>query len=96
MISQNADAALGSVMVATSDNGGHEPEFWAEVVTKRLVSISENADPHVRQQAEAFRQQVYEVVLRGIKSAITSDRTTLSVILRRQGHNQMADLLKEL
>jgi len=96
MISQSADAGLGSVMVATSDDGGHKPEFWAQVVTKRLVSISENADPHVRQQAEAFRQQVYEVVLRGIKSAIASDRTTLSVILRRQGHNHMADLLKEL
>jgi len=96
MISQSADAGLGSVMVATSNDGGHDPDFWAKIVTDRLVSISENADPHVRQQAEAFRQQVYEVVLRGINSAIASDRTTLSVILRRQGHNQMADLLKEL
>ena len=83
-------------MVATSNDGGHDPDFWAKIVTDRLVSISENADPHVRQQAEAFRQQVYEVVLRGINSAIASDRTTLSVILRRQGHNHMADLLKEL
>jgi hypothetical protein len=96
MISQSADAGLGSVMVATSNDGGHDPDFWAKIVTDRLVSISGNADPHVRQQAEAFRQQVYEVVLRGINSAIASDRTTLSVILRRQGHNQMADLLKEL
>jgi len=96
MISQNSDFALGSVMVATSNEGGHDPEFWANVVTDRLVSISQNADPHVRQQAEAFRQQVYEVVLRGIKSAIDSDRTSLSVALRRQGHNQMADILKEL
>ena len=96
MISQNADASLGNIMVASSDNGGHKPEFWADVITTRLVSISASAEPHVRQQAEAFRQQVYEVVLRGIKSAISSDRTTLSVALRRQGHHQMADLLKEL
>ena len=96
MISQNADIGLGSVMVATSADGGHDPEFWAKVVTDRLVSISDSAEPHIRQQAEAFRQQVYEVVLRGIKSAIASDRTTLSVMLRRQGHQQMADILKEL
>ena len=63
MISQSADSGLGSVMVATSNDGGHDPDFWAKIVTDRLVSISENADPHVRQQAEAFRQQVYEVVL---------------------------------
>ena len=68
MISQNADASLGNVMVATSDDGGHKPEFWADVITTRLVSISASAEPHVRQQAEAFRQQVYEVVLRGIKA----------------------------
>lgn len=96
MISQNADIGLGNVMVATSDDGGHDPAFWAKVVTDRLVSISDDAEPHIRQQAEAFRQQLYEVVLRGIKSAIASDRTTLSVMLRRQGHQQMADILKEL
>ena len=96
MISQSSDTGLGNVMVATSDNGGHAPEFWADLVTTRLVSISSNAEPHVRQQAEAFRKQVYEVVLRGIKSAIASDRTTLSAALRRQGNSQMADILKEL
>jgi len=96
MMSQSSDFGLGSVMVATSDEGGHDPEFWAKVTTDRLVSISDSAEPHIRQQAEAFRQQVYEVVLRGIKSAIASDRTTVSVALRRQGHTHMADILKEL
>ena len=95
-MSKQSVLELGSVMVETTQNKGHDPEFWAEQITKKICDISADAAPHVRQQAEAFRQQVYEVVLRGIKSAIASDRTTLSVILRRQGHNQMADLLKEL
>jgi|TARA_R100000084_G_scaffold103455_1_gene59483 hypothetical protein len=96
MISTIASASVGDVMVATSDDGGHDPEFWARVTTDRLVSISEQADPHIRMQAEAFRAQVYDVILRGIKSAIYSDRTTVAQKLRGQGHADFADILKEL
>jgi len=80
---------VGKVSVATSNDGGHRPEFWAKSVTDRLLRISDGSD-------EAFRTAVYQVVLNGIKSAITSDRTTMSVALRRQGHDEMADKLKEL
>jgi|TARA_R100000353_G_scaffold89326_2_gene66097 hypothetical protein len=96
MISNIADVALGDVWVETSNNGGHDPEFWARVTTDRLVSISEQADPHIRMQAEAFRQQVYDVILNGMKSAIFSDRTTVAQKLRGQGHADFADILKEL
>jgi hypothetical protein len=96
MMGENMGASVGTVMVATSDNGGHEPEFWAEVTTKRILQISEDAPPHVRQQAEAFRNEVYSVILRGMKSAIFSDRTTIAQTLRGQGHTQFADILKEL
>ena len=77
-------------MVATIPSSG------ARVTTDRLVSISEQADPHIRMQAEAFRQQVYDVILNGMKSAIFSDRTTVAQKLRGQGHADFADILKEL
>ena len=96
MMGSNIGVALGQVMVATSDNGGHDPEFWAEVATNRIVQISQDAPPHVRQQAEAFRNEVYNVILRAMKSAIVSDRTTIAQTLRGQGHTQFADILKEL
>ena len=96
MMDENIGVTLGQVMVATSDDGGHDPEFWAEIATNRIVQISQDAPPHVRQQAEAFRNQVYNVILRGMKSAIVSDRTTIAQKLRRQGHTQFADIMKEL
>ena len=96
MMGENIGVGLGQVMIATSDNGGHDPEFWAEVATNRIVQISQDAPPHVRQQAEAFRNEVYNVILRGMKSAIVSDRTTISQALRGQGHTQFADIMKEL
>ena len=96
MIDENIGATVGQVMVATSNDGGHDPEFWAEIATNRIVQISQDAPPHVRQQAEAFRNEVYNVILRGMKSAIFSDRTTIAQTLRGQGHTQFADILKEL
>ena len=87
---------LGQVMVSTTDNKGHDPEFWAEQITKKICSISENAAPHIRQQAEAFQNYIYQIVLHGIKNAITSDRTTMVNLLTSQGHDEMAKIIKEL
>jgi hypothetical protein len=96
MRGENIGVSLGQVMVATTDNGGHDPEFWAQVTTNKILQISEDAPAHVRQQAEAFKNEVYSVILRGMKSAIFSDRTTIAQTLRGQGHTQFADILKEL
>ena len=87
---------LGSVSVGTTSHKGHDPEFWAEQITKKICSISENAAPHIRQQAEAFQNYIYTIVLHGIKNAITSDRTTMINLLMNQGHEDMADIIKEL
>ena len=96
MISANVGVEVGTVGVATSDNGGYPPEFWANRAIEQIAGISEHAPPHIRQQAEAFRQQLYEVVLRNMKSAISSDRTTLAYLLNSQGHADLAKILKEL
>jgi|TARA_R110000822_G_scaffold30523_2_gene88950 hypothetical protein len=87
---------LGQVSVSTTNNKGHDPEFWAEQVTNKICGISEHAPEHVRQQALAFRDAVYSIVLRGIESGIESDRTTVVGLLRRQGHNDMANIIKKL
>lgn len=93
---EQGNIELGSVMVFTTDNEGHSPEFWAERITNKIVSVSENAEPHVRQQALAFRKYIYDVVLSGIGNAITSDRVTIRGKLIAQGHEDMANIIKEL
>jgi len=87
---------LGQVMVQTSENRGHPPEFWAEQITKKICDISNTAPEHVRQQAHAFQNHVYTVVLNGVKSAIDSDRVTIRGLLDSQGHKDMADIIKQL
>ena len=95
-MSNKSDFVLGNIEVHSTQNKGHDPEFWAAQATKKIVSISENAPEHIKQQAVAFQNQVYTVILYTIKNAIESRDTTLINLLREQGHEDMAKILKEL
>ena len=95
-MSGNGTFEIGNVMVSTTNNKGHDPEFWAEQITNKIVSVSANAEPHVRQQALAFRSYIYDVILAGTNSAIASDRVTIRGLLSAQGHEDMANIIKEL
>ena len=96
MIDDQIGFKLGQVMVSTTENRGHDVEFWATETTKKIVGISAEADPHIRQQAEAFRNHVYTLIYLGMKSAIASDRVTLQGTLVSQGHEDLAKVIREL
>lgn len=87
---------VGSVVVATTQNKGHDPEFWAKAASDRIVSVGGNCHPLISQQAEAFKESVEATVSFYIKEAIKSDRTTLIAELERQGHEDMASIIRSL
>ena len=87
---------LGKIDVHTTEYKGHDPEFWAEQATKKICEISMDAPEHVKQQAIAFQNQVYTVILYTIKNAINSKNVTYVNLLRQQGHEDMARIIKEL
>lgn len=95
-MSVESDFVIGKVEVHSTENKGHDAEFWASQATKKIVDISDNAPEHVKQQALAFQNQVYTVILYTIKNAIKSQNTTYSNLLRKQGHEDMAKILREL
>ena len=87
---------VGSVLVSTTHDKGHDPEFWAKAAADRIVSVGGNCHPLIAQQAEAFKQSVEKTVEFYIKEAIKSDRTTLIADLERQGHADMANIIRSL
>ena len=87
---------VGSVLVSTTQAKGHDPEFWAKAAADRIVSVGGNCHPLIAQQAEAFKQSVEKTVEFYIKEAIKSDRTTLIAELERQGHADMAKIIRSL
>tara|TARA_R100000544_G_C2198571_1_gene45478 strand:- start:53 stop:343 length:291 start_codon:yes stop_codon:yes gene_type:complete len=96
MIDDNIGFSMGKISVETTNNKGHDVEFWAEDATNRICGISEQAAPHIKEQALAFRKAIYGVILNGMKSAIASDRTTLCNKFYNIGHTEIAKILKEM
>ena len=87
---------LGQISVATTVEKGHDPEFWAEQATQRIVNVGGNCHPVIAEQAEAFKEMVQTLVCLYIKEAIKSDRTTLIAQLEKQGQPEMANILRRL
>ena len=96
MFSVEVTPKIGNVSVKTTQNEGLSPEYWTERIMERLISISDNADPMVKAQANAFANNMAQVVLLYMKQAIASDRSTVAGLLEKQGHKDMADIIRRL
>lgn len=87
---------LGVLEVATSNFGGHPPEFWADQMVKKIVSVSEEQAPHVKEQANAYRELIREVALIYINNAIKSYKTTIIQQLMKGGEEELANIIRRL
>ena len=96
MFSVEVKANVSGVNVHTTKNRGFTPEEISGRAVEKILFISNNADPLVQAQAEAFRDRIYHVIVAACKDAINSDRTTMCNIFSKQGHNDMADILRSL
>ena len=92
----SSDGAVGSVMVKTTNERGFTPEEITEDLLEKLIYISSNAHPEIRDQAIAFKNQIRPVIVHYMKQAIKSDRTTLAAQFSKQGHLDMAEIIRRL
>lgn len=89
-------AKVGDFLVKTTENRGFTPEEITEDLLTKLIFISGESHPAIREQAVAFRDQIRPVIVYYMKQAVRSDRTTLAAQLSKQGHNDMADIIRRL
>ena len=96
MFTVDVESNIGNVVVETTQNKGLSPEYWTQRIVEKLVSISDGADPMIKAQAEAFKQDISRVILLYIKQAIASDRATVAGLLEKQGHKDMAEIIRRI
>lgn len=87
---------LGVLEVATSNFGGHPPEFWADQMVKKIVFVSEEQAPHIKEQANAYRELIRKVALIYINNAIKSYKTTIIQELMKGGEEELANIIRRL
>ena len=84
------------VTVHTTDGRGCTPEEVAERCVDRLISVSDTADPALRDQAYAFKKQANQLIAYYMRQAIRSDRTTIYNALKDAGHPKLAEAIRRL
>ena len=80
----------------TTQERGFTVEEIAEDLLNKLLFISSEAHPAIREQAMAFKNQIRPAIIHYMKQAVRSDRTTLAAQLGKQGHYDMAEIIRRL
>jgi hypothetical protein len=84
------------VDVKTTKNRGFTPEEVAERCADKVISISDTANPIIRDQARVFKNHLIKVLSVYMREAIKSDRTTVYNALLDAGHKDLAELIRRM
>ena len=90
------EMSVGSVGVRTTNNRGFTPEEVAELCVDRLMIVSNDAPPAIKDQALAHKERMKAVIAVYMKQAIQSDRTTVYNAIKDAGHKKLAEYIRKM
>ena len=90
------EMSVGSVGVKTTNNRGFTPEEVAELCVDRLMLVSNDAPPAIKDQALAHKERMKAVIAVYMKQAIQSDRTTVYNAISEAGHKKLAEYIRKM
>jgi len=96
MLNVNGEGEIGSVSVFTSVDSGHSPEQIADMALNKIMLINETAPPVIRDQAIAHKEKLREVLVYYMTSMAKSERTTIWALMKKQGHDDIAEIIRRL
>ena len=95
-MSYKAGPELGMIEVHTTSEGGHPVEFWSDLCSKKIVSVSEDAPEDIKKQVNEYQDNIQKVIEQYMQNAIKSDRITINNELEKAGLKEAADLIRKL
>ena len=85
-----------SVEIQTTDNRGQTPEEVAQRCVNKIIGISNNAHPAIKDQAHAYRLQMEKIIAIYMRQAIKSDRTTVYNAIKDAGYDKLAEYIRRM
>ena len=85
-----------SVSVETTNNRGFTAEETAERCVNKIIGISDNAHPAIRDQAHAYRKEMEKIIAIYMRQAIKSDRTTVYNAIKDSGNPKLAEYIRRM
>ena len=96
MLNISGSINVNPVNVMTSDEGGHSSEQIVELAMDKIMSVSNQAPPPIRDQAEAFQNHLRVVLYHYIELARREERGTIANKMMKAGNSEMADLIRRI
>lgn len=96
MISVETGISVTNVNVATSDNGGLSTEQIVDLAMDKILNVSDTAPPAIKDQAQAFRDNLRFVVRHYIDLARREERATMAHMAKTQGHDDLAEIIRRM
>lgn len=84
---------VGSVMVMTTEGRGFTPEETAERALDKIIYVGSQAHPAIREQAEAFKDSIRQVLIHYMHEAVRSHNVTLVNKFKQAGHPELIPIL---
>jgi len=90
------EISIGNLGVKTTHHRGHSVEEVAEMATDKIISISDTAPMEIKAQANAFRNRCKMVITYYINEGVKNHTCTVCNILEKQGHSDLANIIRRL
>ncbi len=84
---------VGNVMVHTTHNRGFTPEEIAERALDKIIYVGQQSHPAIRDQAEAFKDSIRQVLVYYMHEAVRSHKVTLTNRIVDAGHPELLPIL---
>ena len=84
---------VGSVMVMATEGRGFTPEEIAERALDKIIYVGSSAHPAIRDQAEAFRENIRGVLVHYMHEVVRSLNVTLVNKFKQAGHPELIPIL---
>lgn len=95
MFSTSGGALLGAIRATTVSGRGFTPEELADAALDRIIYVGGDSHPAIRDQAQAFKEQIRGVLVQYGHQVIRSNNTTIANRLREAGHAELVRLLEK-
>jgi len=94
MFNVSSATDIGEIIAHKVDNRGFNAEELAEQALNKIIYVGDQSHPLIREQAEAFREHIRQILIFYMKRAIESRNTTLINRFNQAGHPELIKLLE--
>jgi hypothetical protein len=84
---------VGNVMVMATESRGFTPEEIAERALDKIIYVGSHTHPAIRDQAEAFKDNIRQVLVHYMHEAVRSHNVTLVNKFNQAGHPELIPIL---